>query len=428
MTLAVAAVIGAVTYPPVAFGRVLTVLLAIAPVVVAILYLMDGTSGWLNICATAALVIYLLAYVLRALRTLTGVLQLRAVAIAAFLALAFSWATDALYVDPSVWYVPEDEDPNAYFSPTSEPLLFYQAKRIDEAVARMSPSDAVSPSAFFLGFAGYADQRVFAEEIKLAARNVGAKYGSTGRSLLLVNDRRSLEAAPLATPTSMRYALQAIAKKMDVSKDVLFLSVSSHGSSDGTISVANGTLAMNDLSASDLADALKQSGIRWRVVVVSACYSGTFIEPLRASGTAVITAAAADRTSFGCSDDRDLTYFGEAFYRDALPRAGSLREAFERTRKAIEDREKVEGVEPSHPQAEFGAGIIERVDGLSQLTTADKPLPPAPTRASTPQTESACLAPECGPLLAPSPIRRDRPPPCDGEWLPYPCRHCAPDL
>ena len=47
----------------------------------------------------------------------------------------------------------------------------------------------------------------------------------------------------------------------------------------------------------------------------------------------LITAAAADKTSFGCSDDRDLTYFGEAFYRDALPKAKNLQEAFALTRR-----------------------------------------------------------------------------------------------
>jgi hypothetical protein len=90
------------------------------------------------------------------------------------------------------------------------------------------------------------------------------------------------------------------------------------------------------------------------VVIVSACYSGTFIEPLRNDDTIVITASAADRTSFGCSDDRDLTYFGEAFYRDALPNSPDLRTAFQRAKDIITEREKQEDIEASIPQAYFG--------------------------------------------------------------------------
>ena len=102
------------------------------------------------------------------------------------------------------------------------------------------------------------------------------------------------------------------------------------------------------------------------MILVSACYAGGFIEPLRDAQTIVITAAAADRTSFGCSSDSDLTYFGEAFYRDALPEAGSLRDAFEKAKSAIAARESAEGETPSNPQASFGAEIEERLTGISQ--------------------------------------------------------------
>lgn len=367
MALAAAALIRTLTIPPIAFGRILTILIATAPCIIAAFYLIDTfvAPPWQTLVTVLVVSAYLIAYWVRSMRAMTGFTQFHAVCLTCLLAIAFSYATNALYVDASVWYLAEDgAESDDYDSSASESVLFQQAQRIDETIARLRPSDPVTPSAFFVGFAGYADQRVFAEEIRLAAKNVGSKYGSTDRSLLLVNDRRSLEDWPLASPTALRHALKTLAGRMNVEKDVLFLAISSHGSRDGTISVSNGMLPFNDLAASDLADALEESGIKWRVVVVSACYSGTFIEPLRAPGTAVITAAAPDRTSFGCSDDRDLTYFGEAFYRDALPGAQSLRDAFDKTRKLIAEREKQEGVEPSRPQAEFGDGILEQVGQL----------------------------------------------------------------
>jgi hypothetical protein len=114
---------------------------------------------------------------------------------------------------------------------------------------------------------------------------------------------------------------------------------------------------LKDLSATDLASALQESGIKWRVIVISACHAGSFIDELHNANTIVITASAAEKTSFGCSDERDLTYFGEAFYRDALPRATSLRKAFEIAAADIIAREKREDIEASDPQAFFGEEI-----------------------------------------------------------------------
>lgn len=142
------------------------------------------------------------------------------------------------------------------------------------------------------------------------------------------------------------------------------MSISSHGSEDPSIAVENSDLPLNDVSDEDLADALRESGIRWRVIIISACYAGGFIEALRDPQTIVITAAAADRTSFGCSNDRDLTYFGEAFYRDALPEAKSLREAFETAKAAIAARERAEHITPSNPQAYFGAKIEAKLAAM----------------------------------------------------------------
>jgi hypothetical protein len=144
---------------------------------------------------------------------------------------------------------------------------------------------------------------------------------------------------------------------MNPERDILFLSLSSHGSDEPLLSVSNGILPLEQVTGDNLASALRDSGIKWRVIVISACHAGAFIAPLKDADTVVITAAAADRTSFGCSDDRDLTYFGEAFYRDALPRAKSLQDAFALTRSAIAAREQVEKVTASDPQAYFGARI-----------------------------------------------------------------------
>lgn len=207
---------------------------------------------------------------------------------------------------------------------------------------------------YFLGFAGYGEERVFAEEIKLAAERVGGKFGSTRRSVLLINDRRDLITYPLATHANLRYALAALARAMDPERDMLFLALSSHGARNAMIEVSNTDMEPTGLSVQGLVRLLAESGIRRKVVVISACFSGAFVEPLADNDTIVIAAAAKNRSSFGCSDERHLTYFGEAFYRDALPGAESLRAAFSAASAEIRKREKELRVTPSRPQAYFG--------------------------------------------------------------------------
>ena len=268
-----------------------------------------------------------------------------------------------LYVYPTLWTEPDPEsaEESATSAGKTEELLTSQPARIDAQIARITPAAAAKPSIYFVGFAGVGGQKVFAEEIKLAARQVAGRYDSADRTVLLLNDRRDVNSYPLATVTGLKLALKGVAARMNLDQDVLFLALSSHGSAQPTISVSNGYLPLRDLSGADLADALRASGIKWKVIVISACYSGAFIDALRDDNTIILTAAAADRTSFGCSDDRNLTYFGEAFYRDAFARSASLRDAFSRATIYIASREQREGIKASNPQAFFGSAMDRKL-------------------------------------------------------------------
>jgi hypothetical protein len=257
-------------------------------------------------------------------------------------------------------------------SPLAHAQVDPQAQRdlIDAQIARFA-GDAPAPGrVFFVGFAGYGEERVFAEEIKLASRIVGEKYGSAQRSVLLLNDRRDRTSWPLASASSLRYSLKALARVMNPEEDVLFLALSSHGSRDATIEVSNEGMTPQTLSAQTLADMLAESGIRWKVIVISACFSGTFIRPLADDHTIVITAAARNRASFGCSDSRHLTYFGEAFFKEALPYSTYLRVAFESTRREIRRRERDERMTASNPQSSFGTLMEAKLREIEQARFA----------------------------------------------------------
>ncbi|HEY1314878.1 MAG TPA: C13 family peptidase [Steroidobacteraceae bacterium] len=344
-------------------------MLALAVAAVPLPLLLSSVLGiflepaWL-MGAALLMALYTLLFLRRGLQAVTGTEQ-RAAAFAGLIFFAlFVWLSDALDVIPDVWAPAQSEAAQSAADVDGEAILFSQAKLIDESLAAVGRDVAPHPKAYFLGFAGVGDEKVFAQEIGLASRVLGERYGLAGRSLSLINDERDLERAPLASVSGLRYALQGLGSLMDREQDVLFLAISSHGSQDPSIAVENSQLPLNDLSDEDLADALRESGIRWRVIIISACYAGGFIEALRDPQTIVITAAAADRTSFGCSNDRDLTYFGEAFYRDALPEAESLREAFEAAKAAIDARERAEHITASKPEAYFGAKIEAKLAAM----------------------------------------------------------------
>jgi ATP-dependent Clp protease adapter protein ClpS len=315
--------------------------------------------------AYALLALLILAHV-RGLLTRAGASRPLAgmLALCGFTAL-FIWSTSQAFVYPHLWYEARDED-NSRAWDASERLLFEQADRIDAAAARLRAGEPDRPDVFFLGFAGEGHEKVFAEEIHLSERIIAERYGAAGRTLLLVNDRRDTEKWPLATVNGLRRALARIGDRMDRSEDVLFLMLTSHGSKRAHLSVSHETWPLEQLDARGLRSALDHSSIKWRVIVISACYSGAFIEPLADENTMIFTSAAKGRASFGCSDDRDVTEFGAAFIRDALPRASSLAAAFEQAKRTLAEQEQRERRTASLPQVHLGTAISAHWDRVEE--------------------------------------------------------------
>src|SRR6516162_2879232 len=119
---------------------------------------------------------------------------------------------------------------------------------------------------------------------------------------------------------------------MNGESDILFVILTSHGSPDG-LAVTAGRRLTETLKPSKLAGMLERTGVRHRVVIISACYSGIFIPPLADAETLVITAADANHPSFGCRDGAQWTYFGDALFNNALRRMANLKNAFALARK-----------------------------------------------------------------------------------------------
>jgi hypothetical protein len=231
------------------------------------------------------------------------------------------------------------------------------------AVAGVASSRPDVPEFFFVGFAGQASEDVFLNEARAAADLFRRRFGADGRTLLLANNAQTVNELPLASISGLRVAISEIAKKMG-DEDILFLYLTSHGRR-GRISVRYGRANLPDLRAGQLRRILDNAGIKNRVVAISACYSGSFIEPLRDENSLIMTAAASDRVSFGCGHDGTFTYFGQALIGEALENEMSFHRAFESAARSIENREKKEGQKPSRPQFFIGKAIgpvLERIE------------------------------------------------------------------
>jgi hypothetical protein len=216
-------------------------------------------------------------------------------------------------------------------------------------VSASMPAGA-SPKVTVLAFGLFGAQSVFESEAKGAASIVAQRLGADP-----VVVRANTKTRGDVTIASIGNILQSTAERMDRQSDILFLILTSHGSQDG-VAVEAGRRS-EILSPVDLADMLNRAGVRHRIVVISACYSGVFIRPLANDDTLVITAADSNHSSFGCQDKVKWTYFGDAFFNTALRHTADLRQAFDEARTIVRQRERRYHLVPSNPQIAGGKNI-----------------------------------------------------------------------
>ena len=352
----------------------LTAALSVAPFVLTVLWLAADLS-WVALhplTATLLALVYLAVLAVRVLGAAFGPVHFKPALLAVALVLASPWAIAWLDLDTRLWVPPEAEEAQEEDDPAvAEALLYDQPARIAAAVARVTPSEPGAPRAYFVGFAGDAEPEVFSRETQFAREAFATRFGSADRSVLLVNDAGDRDSWPLASVTGLGQTLKLLATRMDPQQDVLVLFLTSHGSEDG-LEVRNGSLPLAQLDPADLRQALDESGIRWRLVIVSACYAGVFMDALQSDTTAVVTAADAAHSSFGCQEDRDLTWFGEAFLKDALPHSDSLEDAFKRAARLIAQREDAEHQIHSNPQMYVGTLMRRKLRELEAVRPASE--------------------------------------------------------
>ncbi|HEY2396648.1 MAG TPA: C13 family peptidase [Rudaea sp.] len=279
---------------------------------------------------------------------------------------------------------PDDSDwPADAGSP--EQLLYAQSQMMDTATAALAPRTPGRANLYLIAFAGDGSENVFRNEAEYAEKLFSERFDAVGHTLLLINNPSTLLQYPIATLSNLQAAVNAVSDRIDGEQDILLLFLTSHGSREHELYVALDPLPLDQIEPDDLADLFLDTKIHNKVVVISACYAGGFIDALKGPATMVITAARADRTSFGCGTQSAITDFGRAFLANGLNDNDNFPGAFAEARKLIDQWETRAGEEHSEPQIVTTPQIESR---LKAWRDAIHPGPPVPFNTARPHRQS----------------------------------------
>ena len=153
---------------------------------------------------------------------------------------------------------------------------------------------------------------------------------------------------------------------MNLDEDVVFLYLTSHGSMNHELAVEMWPLDLNYIRPEDIRTYLDDAGIRWRIILISACYSGGFIKALQNEHSLIFTAAASDKASFGCANENEYTYFGEALFKNMEDKPYQFVEHFVQAMEKVRQRELHENLIPSEPQLFIGKLMKEKLKLLER--------------------------------------------------------------
>ncbi|WP_330207161.1 C13 family peptidase [Pseudomonas sp. AM14(2022)] len=230
---------------------------------------------------------------------------------------------------------------------TLELGLLAQGRLLDDALAGV-PASTPAVELYTLTLGGDGKQSVFLRESDYVANMLTTRFGAYGQ-IRLVNHREHLADRPMATRENLRRAAQTLAERSGP-EDLIFIYLTSHGTAEHELVLDQPRMELADLPADELAAVLAPLKNRDKVIVISSCYSGGFIPALKDERTLIMTASRADRVSFGCSEEANFTYFGDALFAQALNQTDDLEQAFKLAKATVAERELADNFEASEPQ------------------------------------------------------------------------------
>jgi hypothetical protein len=233
---------------------------------------------------------------------------------------------------------------------------------IDRALDQLEDERPGTTDLYFVGFAPDARRPGFAGDVDAAQRAMDERWNTSGRSVVLVNSPLTVAERPFATITHLRKVLLEIGDVINADEDVVMVYLTGGSGKSHTLAAVNPPLDLVALSPQGLRQLLDAAGIRWRIVVVSTCYAGAWVDALQDDETVVIASSGADVRADDCEGGLRPTSFGDAFFANAMRRNDDLGHAFDAARRTLEKNHA------AAPVMSIGPAIAERLKTLHSKT------------------------------------------------------------
>ena len=282
------------------------------------------------------------------------------------------------FQQPWLWY-PQEKTSEAnntkHFELTQESIeKQFQVAALQRA--GLQPQRPGVTDLYSISFAPYAHEAVFLHESLMLNKLMEERFDAAGHTQELINHVSTQLTKPWATPENLQRAINQAAERMNMDEDILFIYLTSHGGKDFKLSASHWPLTVDELTPQRLNSWLDKAGVKYRVIAISACYSGGWIDVLQNGNSLIMTAADKDHTSYGCGRKSDMTYFGRAVFDEQLRHTYSFEQAFKAAVPLIKQREEVakktDGF--SNPQIYMGKEIRPILQKLEQhLAQTDHP-------------------------------------------------------
>lgn len=242
--------------------------------------------------------------------------------------------------------------------------IYAQHKKLTATLAALPAQRPGVVDAYVVAIGLDADP-VFGREAAEAAKVLARRYDTGGRMVLLsAGGGAGAVAVANGSPGNLTLTLGAIAEKMDPREDVLILFTTSHGAPEYGLAFNDGENGYGMITPQRLKEMIDGFGIKRRMLLISACYSGIFVPMFNDADSVVVTAASSTTTSFGCAATNDWTYFGDALINNELRTPVAFDSAVGEAFGLINSWELMKGAPPSMPQYHRGANANAWLDAL----------------------------------------------------------------
>lgn len=321
--------------------------------------------AWLSILYLSVMIFWVIFIVFRLLSFHLALSMSRKLSLASYF-VVISILISLLFPDDTIWReeVTYNNEFEKYYKLDVEKIFYAQPKLLKESLSNIAPHYQNKTDLYLVAFAGYGYEDVFLNEVEYVKKIFDQNFYTQEQSLILANNLKTIDTLPLANLHNLRAALKGIADRINPEEDIVLLFMTSHGSRNFHFSVNFGSVIMNNLTPEDIKSAFDEAGIVWKVIIVSSCYSGGFIEPLKDEHALIITASDSKSTSFGCGAESEFTEFGTAYFKKGLEKTRNLIDAFTIAKDWVINKETIEKREPSNPQIFIGKTIASKLEEL----------------------------------------------------------------